>query len=212
MSRPLQWAFGLLIAALIVGGPLAYLRYEKANLRNLRVVRDGVLYRSGQLSARGLKHVIEQYGIRTVVSLRDADAPGKPPPDLREEEYCRLQEINFYRLPPRAWELSNGIAPVEPNVRQFRAILDDPKNHPVLLHCFAGAHRTGAYCAVYRLEYEGWPLAAALDEMRACGYEKLDEEWDILDYLESYRPRWLRQIEESGFPHQELKSLQPFSH
>jgi hypothetical protein len=27
--------------------------------------------------------------------------------------------------------------------------------------------------------------------MRACGYSTLDDEWDILGYLERYRPAWM---------------------
>jgi protein tyrosine/serine phosphatase len=57
----------------------------------------------------------------------------------------------------------------------------------VLVHCCAGVHRTGAYCAIYRMEFEGWTNAEALAEMKALGYSNLDEEWDIRGYLESYR-------------------------
>jgi protein tyrosine/serine phosphatase len=64
----------------------------------------------------------------------------------------------------------------------------DPKNYPVLVHCFAGIHRTGAYTAIYRMEFEGWSNAKAIAEVKACGYTNLDDEWDILNYLERYRP------------------------
>ena len=65
--------------------------------------------------------------------------------------------------------------------------MDNPDNYPVLIHCFAGIHRTGAFCAIYRMEYEGWTNAEAIEELRACGYSNLDDEWDILGYLEQYR-------------------------
>jgi protein tyrosine/serine phosphatase len=71
--------------------------------------------------------------------------------------------------------------------------MDDPANFPVLVHCFAGIHRTGAYVAVYRMEHDRWTNAEALDELRAFGYRNLDDEWDVLGYLEQYRPRWWRQ-------------------
>jgi protein tyrosine/serine phosphatase len=67
--------------------------------------------------------------------------------------------------------------------------MDDPRNYPVLVHCFAGVHRTGAYCAIYRMEYEGWSNAEAIAEMRRCGYDDVDAEWDIYGYLEQYQPR-----------------------
>jgi hypothetical protein len=33
----------------------------------------------------------------------------------------------------------------------FLAVMDEPANGPVLVHCFAGRDRTGSMCAVYRL-------------------------------------------------------------
>ena len=98
------------------------------------------------------------------------------------------------RLPPLAWENQfnpKGPAPVEPNIRKFISVMRDAKNYPVLVHCFAGVHRTGAFTAIYRMEFEHWTHAEALAEMRACGYTTLDEEWDILGYLERYRPTWM---------------------
>jgi hypothetical protein len=85
--------------------------------------------------------------------------------------------------------------PVEEGVRKFRAVLNDERNYPVLVHCFAGIHRTGAYCAIYRMEYEHWDNVQALAEMKACGYTNLDEELDILGYLEQYRPSWMPRAE-----------------
>jgi protein tyrosine/serine phosphatase len=43
--------------------------------------------------------------------------------------------------------------------------MDDPANHPVLVHCFAGVHRTGAHIAIYRMVHDRWPNAKALGFM-----------------------------------------------
>ena len=94
MPRALHYLFSAGIVALLVGGPLAYSSYRQARLRAFHVVEEGVLYRSGQLSLDGLKRLIHDHGIKTVVTLRDAPAPGLPPPDLDEENYCRAQELN----------------------------------------------------------------------------------------------------------------------
>ena len=67
--------------------------------------------------------------------------------------------------------------------------MSNPRNHPVLVHCFAGIHRSGAYCAVYRMEFEGWTNDRAIVEMRKLGYNQIDDEWDVLEYLEKYQPR-----------------------
>ena len=194
MVRSLQTLVGLAAAVLLVGAPIAFTARQLKELRNFRCVRTGVLYRSAQLPLDGLKRVIHDYGIRTVVTLRDSHDAGLTPPDVAEEEFCTQNEIKYLRLPPLAWEDRidpKGPAPVEPNVRKFLEIMRDERNYPVLVHCFAGIHRTGAFTAIYRMEFEHWTHAEALAEMRACGYTNLDDEWDILGYLERYRPVWM---------------------
>jgi tyrosine-protein phosphatase SIW14 len=191
MLRRLQVALGIaVVLALLIGPPAAAVRLQK-DMRNFRVVREGVLYRSGQMTPSGLRRLVNDYGVRSIVTLRDSNDPRPTSLDLQEDKFCADQEILHLRLPPREWENRNdpaGVAPVEENVRQFLEVMRDPKNHPVLVHCFAGIHRTGAYCALYRIEFEGWPMARALAEMKACGYTALDGEPDIRGYFERYRP------------------------
>jgi protein tyrosine/serine phosphatase len=190
MSTALRWFFALLIAGLLIGGPIGYSFYRTKQLRNFRVVREGVLYRSGQMTLEGLKQVLHDYNIKTVITLRDAAHPGEQPPDWQEEEYCHSQEVNYYRITPRHWWASDGSVPAAKGVRKFLAIMDRKANYPVLVHCFAGIHRTGAHCAVYRMEYQHWSNARAIAEMKACGYRNIDDEYDLLGYLEEYVPRW----------------------
>ena len=191
MPRWLTPLAGSITVAALIAGPVVYTFRALDEMRNFRVVRDGVLYRSGQMSLAGLKRAVHDHGIKTVVSLRD-DASAL---ERAEEAYCRAEEINFYRLPPRSWDTENGPAPVEPNVRKFLEIMSEPANYPVLVHCFAGIHRTGAYCAIYRMEKERWANARAIAEVKACGYDNLDWEFDVLGYLEQYRPTWAEERE-----------------
>ena len=111
-------------------------------------------------------------------------------PDAAEEKFCRAMDMKYVRITPRVWEGPGGSVPAEEGVRTFLEVMDDPKNYPVLVHCFRGVHRTGAHVAVYRMEYEHWTNAQAIAEVRAFGYVNLDDEWDVLGYLEQYRPRW----------------------
>jgi protein tyrosine phosphatase (PTP) superfamily phosphohydrolase (DUF442 family) len=191
--RSIQTISGVIIILLLIVSPVCFALHLQAQMRNFAPVQEGVLYRSGQMSLAGLKQVIHDYDIRTVISLRDAVVPGDPPPDLQEEKYCRDMEIGYYRLPPREWWAPRGPAPVEDNVRKFRDVLADSDNYPVLVHCFAGIHRTGAYIAIYRMEHQHWSNAEALAEMKRWGYINLDYEADILGYLEEYTPTWKKQ-------------------
>jgi protein tyrosine/serine phosphatase len=187
MTRSALLLVRLLVVAGLIGGPVAYAFHHLGQARNFRPVREGVLYRSAQTTLAGLGRLIHDYGIRTVVSLRDSYTGG-PPPDAREEEYCRKRDILYVRIPPRAWEAAEGPAPVEQGVRRFLEVMADPSNYPVLIHCCAGIHRTGAYCAIYRMEFEGWSNAQAIAEVKDLGYANFDVEWDIRRYLENYRP------------------------
>jgi tyrosine-protein phosphatase SIW14 len=189
MVRSVRFILGMFITLTLIGGPIGYAHFRQAYSRNFRVVREDVLYRSGQMSIAGLKCAIHDHGIKTVVTLRDSLYSDNPPPDLEEEEYCKAQGINYRRISPRTWWAPVAPIPAEEGVRIFRDVMDNPANFPVLIHCYAGIHRTGAFCAVYRMEYEQWSNAEAIAELRANGYKDLDDEWDLLGYLEQYQPR-----------------------
>ncbi len=176
--------FALAIAGIVIGGPYGYYLYKRTSLRNFHVVREGVLYRSGQLSLPGLKRVIFEQGIKTVVTLRYSDNPETAPPDLEEETYCNLMGINHFRIPYRPWWASDGTVPADQGVKTFLKIMNDPAHYPGLVHCFAGIHRTGALCAVYRMEFDHWNNTQAIQEMRNLGYA--DDHMDVMTYLENY--------------------------
>jgi protein tyrosine/serine phosphatase len=201
MPRFVWKLLGVLILIVLIGAPLALAVQYQLQTRNFRAVREGVLYRSGQMTQGGLKRVVNDYGIRTVVSLRDSYVPGRPPPDRDEEQFCRKLGLNYHRITPRHWEGRKGEpAPVEVNVKQFLDILSDTTNYPVLVHCFGGVHRAGAYSALYRMEFEGWSNEQAIEEMKATGYTNLDEHRDILGFMEKYQPT-RRQALNGSAPH-----------
>jgi tyrosine-protein phosphatase SIW14 len=194
MPRWLQYTFAGFIAILLVGIPCVYARYRYQALRNFHVVREGVLYRSGQLSLNGLAQVVHDFRIRTVVSLRDAHVPGNEPPDKGEEEWCVKEELNYFRMAPRPWIAGDGSVPNEINVVKFCEIMNNPANYPVLVHCLAGKHRTGAMCAVYRMEHDHWNNRQAIEELDRYGYDNIQEHLDLLEFLQKYQPTWAGRI------------------
>src|SRR5262245_59831621 len=101
MSRS-AWLYLALLVAFLLGAPYGYARYRKANFRNFRTVQAGILYRSGQLSRTGLERALHDYGIRTVITLRESKVPGEPQPDEDEEKFCGKEELWYFRLPHRA--------------------------------------------------------------------------------------------------------------
>jgi tyrosine-protein phosphatase SIW14 len=176
---------------MVFATPFVYSEYRKGTIRNLRVVEEGVLYRSGQLSPDGLEQIIRERGIKTVISLRAAREEGKDDPDSWEEAFCEARGLNHVRIVPRVWEPDKkGDVPASEAVREFLGVMDKKENYPVLVHCFAGIHRTGTMVAIFRMEYHRWPAERAVNEMRICGFDPLDMQQHIAPYLRNYTPRW----------------------
>src|SRR5438128_1368050 len=101
MPRSAQWLLGTMLVVLVIGGPFGYARYRKATFRNFHIVQSGVLYRSGQLSRDALVRAIHDYGLKTVITLRDPKTPGNLQPDQDEADFCCKEELYYYRLPHR---------------------------------------------------------------------------------------------------------------
>jgi tyrosine-protein phosphatase SIW14 len=183
----LRFAIRLVAVLGLIVGPVLFASYQQRQMRNFRVVHEGVLYRSGQMTPDGLERAVHDYGIRTVISLRDTKVEGTPAPDAHEEKYCTKLGLKFVRIGPLPWSGEDGKEPpVQKGIDTFLEVMRDRKNHPVLIHCFAGTHRTGGYCAVYRMECDNWTHRQALEELKANGYPHIEEEKDIFGYLSSY--------------------------
>ena len=187
----LRFVFAAAIGLSIGLVPFLYAKKREKTLGNFRVVRDGVLYRSAQPTPDGLGRAVHDYGLRTVISFRDVrdDRPEEGVPEEWEGPFCAKLGVKFVRVPMRVWTQQNGVIPADANVTKFLDVMNDPANYPVLIHCFAGKHRTGTYSALYRMEWDGWSNAEAIEEMRACGYDTIDKDHDVRHYLEKYRPR-----------------------
>ncbi|WP_162136240.1 fused DSP-PTPase phosphatase/NAD kinase-like protein, partial [Zavarzinella formosa] len=129
----------------------ACLGCQPSTPRNFGVVKPGVLYRSGQVTAEEFGQALTDHRIRTVVTLRPVRGE-TPNSDVREEEICLARGIRYVRISPRIPNGHAGESPLGPVAADFLQIMDDPANHPVWVHCTAGRDRTGAMCAAYRME------------------------------------------------------------
>ena len=126
------------------------------------------LYRSAQPSLEGFKN-LKTLGIQTVINLRDGDHDDRA-----------IAEVGFrFALVPLS---AMHIRP-EANVRILR-LLGDPGRGPTLIHCQHGADRTGMITALYRMVYQRWDRAKAIEEMRKGGYGFHSIWRGLVDYLE----------------------------
>lgn len=140
-------------------------RYD--GLRHFHVVKPGVLLRCGQPRVEDLEHIREKQGLRAVVCARGGTRhPLRGRWFRRERAYCAARGIHLEHMP-----FSDRAVPPSEVFDRFLGLVRDPANHPVLVHCEQGFHRTGVLCAAYRIAVEGWTVDAALEEAERLGFQ-----------------------------------------
>ena len=187
----LRSALAVTILAVIVAVPLLHKVNRVRTVRNLRTVEPDALYRSGQMSPEAFERAVRERDIRTVFSIRDARFSGSEQTDDFEQEFCEATGRKFHRLPIPDWEIKGDRIPGEETTRLFLNLLakSEETPRPMLIHCFAGEHRTGAMVAIYRMEYCGWRNDEAIEEMTSVGNLRTSYARSLTDYLKAYTPR-----------------------
>ena len=149
LPRNVVLALSLVFAGGLFGGWRIYLR-DQFIPKHWRTVVNGRLYASGQLSAALVKQTLEGNSIRVVVDLTELDAAN---PDQAAELWaCDELRIAHYRYPMGG----DGRGDVR-TMGEAIVVVAEAIRHgmPVLVHCAAGAQRTGTVIAGYRLLIEG---------------------------------------------------------
>lgn len=128
-------ALGAFVA--IAGGFYAHMLWTT----NFHPVIAGELYRSSQPSAATIAALQKQYGIKTIINLR-GDNSGR---HWYDKEIAEAKELNINHIDFRM--SSNRELTQEQAAQLVEIMRDAPK--PILIHCQAGADRTGLASALY---------------------------------------------------------------
>ncbi|QDU32808.1 Dual specificity phosphatase, catalytic domain [Poriferisphaera corsica] len=157
------------------GKQVAWLLGEQESAYNFDEVVPGLVYRSSNPDLAFLEYLKAQYGVGTVVSLAG-------PQDWFEDAEKMGMKVHRYGWGTSKLPGIDELGEVEKLMEQAE------KGDAVLVHCSAGADRTGYAVALYRVKAEGWKLDDAVEEMR--GYWHFPETKEMLHlqmkvYLES---------------------------
>lgn len=143
---------GLLTVAMLLALPLGYLAWLNLS-GNFHVVSPDKVYRAAQMDGQALARWKRVHGIASVLNLRGENDGA----DWYEAERAVSDRLGIAHIDFR---MSASRELTDPEVRALLEIMRDaPK--PMLIHCMAGADRTGIASALYVAGIEGRGEAAA---------------------------------------------------
>jgi len=172
----------LLVVLLIGGGIWVWEDVIKYRVipKRFGVVKDGLVYRSGRLSAALVKRTLAKYGIRKVVDLTHNE------PDNRDQQAEKKAAAELGIEIMRFTLRGDGTGDIKNYARAIAAIVEAERaNEPILVHCAAGAQRTGGVIAAYRLLVQKESPSFVLDELARYGWDPEDDTI-VLTYLNSH--------------------------
>ena len=144
----------------------------KTSIKNFGCVSEK-FYRGAQPEGRDYKD-LSAMGIKMVVDLqREGDAD--------EKRLVEAAGMKFVRIP-----MSDKSWPSAQAADQFLALVNDPANQPVFVHCRGGRHRTGAMTAIYRITNDGWTADRAFAEMKQYDFEYGFGHGTLRDYVYNF--------------------------
>lgn len=182
------------IVLLVIGGLVAWNNGLRDGLfpKNFGVVEPGQLYRSGQISHWQIEPTLKNNGIKVIVAL---SAHGGKQADLDAE----LKAVNELGIDREVFPLGgDGTGQIEQYAAAIAAV-DKAKKEgkPVLVHCIAGAQRTGGVIATYEMLVEKKSPAEAFEQMRKYGHDPTANP-HLLEYLNDHMGELAKKLVERG--------------
>jgi tyrosine-protein phosphatase SIW14 len=175
----LQFSLSVAVAAPVVDIP------NFMEVTPLKASPDGkpakpVLYRGGRPTLAGLQK-LKALGVKTIIDLQGGDLlsplafyvkwteKGELPENIAiENKQATDLGMNFHNIPLDSLE---KITPKEEtDIDKILAIIHDPNNQPVFVHCEHGKDRTGMIIAMERVAFEGMDPVKAREEWIADGH------------------------------------------
>jgi len=173
---------GIAVSAAIIGSAIwiwEEVLEDRIIPKRWGTVVPGEIYRSGQLSPTLIRKMLATNDIELVVHLGAHDPDN--PLHVAEQEAVEALGIERRLFPLRG----DGTGDIGNYALAIAAMIEASRQgRPVLVHCAAGAYRTGGVIASYRMLVEGMAPADAWAEMKQYDWD--DDNPILPDYLNSH--------------------------
>ena len=188
--------FSVLVVAVASLAPLGIDGYKDLRDRlvpkKLGVVEVGKIYRSGQLHRALVRETLAKNHIQVVIDLTHDD-----PSNMNQRaEQAAIRDLGLQGL--RFPMNGNGTGEIEQVAGAVAALAKaEHEGKPVLVHCAAGAQRTGCVIATYRLLVKGDSPSDVLTEMEQYGWRP-DHDQVMLNFLNDHLPDFANRLVDLG--------------
>jgi len=174
-ARKLCWILGMIALACLAR--FWYLEEQG----NFHAITPGEAYRSSQMDRDELEHYIRKYAICSVINLQGRhDGKGWY---TEENDVCRETGIRHYDL--------NMTSDQAPSESEIKALLDiyETAPRPVLIHCQAGADRSGLAAALWKVAVDGAPKSEAQKQLSVLlGHVPIGPTRALDEFIENWHP------------------------
>jgi protein tyrosine phosphatase (PTP) superfamily phosphohydrolase (DUF442 family) len=160
-ARASDFPWLAIVLALGVLGPWWwYARGEK----HLRVIVPGRLIRGAWQTPTALRRIVARERIKTIVTLTAINHDDAK--YVSQSKVVSETGVDWLFVPMR------GSRATLLQMAEAADLLADPRRQPVFFHCVAGHHRSSLAHAAYLIRHEGWPAAAAWNEVASLPWAR----------------------------------------
>jgi protein tyrosine/serine phosphatase len=178
MKKNRQFLHLLVIIAVVVIAVTLLVRHF--HIKNFFVVREDVLYTSGQPRRMDYTRLLYRYHIGTIVNVRTAAEHRERNWYNEEITWVRNNGVKYFELPVDRSVNRADYFPDEATQRQFLDIIRDKNNLPVLLHGSSGRKRVSMLAAVWLIKAEGFStkeVIEVVERIKASTVTKAEREF-----------------------------------
>ncbi len=159
----------LLVAGLILSWKFHF--KDRMVAKRFGVVEQGQIYRAGQISKHLIEGVLTDHKIAIVVDLTGENDGSSDEQTTNQFEVatCKKLGVEHHRYPMSG----SGLGHIEQAYAQAILKIHEATQagKPVLVHCAAGAQRTGGVIAYYRMLVQGKNPQEVREEMASYGWD-----------------------------------------